>query len=336
MSGRGETRTSDGSAEANGDRRPLPVDYLLAGYLTLTGALALASLEPVGLVLAAAHAAAVWVLLGPLTGVGRPEEAGATGEVGPDPDGSTREMGRHVVRFVRVAYPVLLTPVLYTELEMLNQLHVHGYLDPVVQDWEEAVFGAQLSVVWAELQPWRWLSELMHLGYFSYYVLIPVSAVLVYRRGGQRELHRFAMITGLGFFLCYLTFVVFPVTGPRYLFDPLQGEPARALLFDAVHAIAQGGSSKGTAFPSSHVAATVAAWLGCRRAARRWFRLSAPFVFLLTLGTVYGRFHYAVDAVAGVAVGVAAWKLGPMLERRLSGRIPLLPGNAEGASGGRR
>ena len=332
MSGRGASRTSDGPAEGTGDRRPLPVDYLLAGYLALTGALALASLEPAGLALAAAHAAAVWVLLGPLAGVGRPEEAGAAG---PDADGAASAMGRHVVRFVRVVYPVLLTPVLYTELELLNQLHVQGYLDPVVQGWEEAVFGAQLSIVWAELQPWRWLSELMHLGYFSYYLLIPVSAVLVYRRAGQRELHRFAMITGLGFFLCYLAFVVFPVTGPRYLFEPLQGEPARALLFDAVHAIAQGGSSKGTAFPSSHVAATVAAWLGCRRAARGWFRVSALFVLLLTLGTVYGRFHYAVDAVAGVAVGVAAWKLGPMLERRLSGRIPLWPGSADGESGGR-
>lgn len=312
---------SAGGASAAGEEpAALPVDLMLAGYLALTGALALVSFRAEGVAVAAAHGVAVWLLIGPLSGVGRPlaglDTTGAAGVGG----GRTRplRLSGHALRFVRVAYPVLLTPLLYTELDLLNQLHVQGYLDPTVQAWEEAVFGAQLSVVWARRQPWRWLSELMHLGYFSYYLLIPVSALLVYRRGGPRELHRFTMITGLGFLLCYLLFTVFPVAGPRYLYDRLQGTPARALFFEAVHAIAEAGSSKGTAFPSSHVAATVAAWLASRRVARGWFRVSAPFVVLLTLGTVYGRFHYAVDSVAGIAVAVAAWKLGPRLGDWLS------------------
>lgn len=313
----GQRAEGAGDDAGRAERGPLPVDVLLAGYLGVTGALALGSLSPVGAGLAAAHAAAIWILLGP---VGRLDPA-ALARGAPAAGASYPESARpvpprtHVARFVRVAYPVLLTPLLYTELELLNQLYVQGYMDSLVQGWEEAAFGAQLSVLWAERQPWRWLSELMHLGYFSYYLLIPVSAVVVYRRGGQGELHRFTMITGLAFFVCYVIFVVFPVTGPRYLYEQLEGTPARALLFDAVHAVAQGGSSKGTAFPSSHVAATVAAWLACRRVARRWYWIAAPFVLLLTLGTVYGRFHYAVDAVAGVVVALGAWKLAPVLTR---------------------
>lgn len=301
----------------NRERASLPVDILLAGYLAVTGALALGSLTTAGAALAGVHAAAIWLLLGPVSRLGpaAPVRAAlAGGTVSPEA-APPAPASIHVARFVRVAYPVLLTPLLYTELDLLNQLYVQGYLDALVQGWEESLFGAQLSVVWAERQPWRWLSELMHLGYFSYYLLIPISAVVVYRRGGQGELHRFTMVTGLAFFLCYVVFVVFPVTGPRYLYDQLQGTPARALLFDAVHAVAEGGSSKGTAFPSSHVAATVAAWLSCRRVARRWHWIAAPFVVLLTLGTVYGRFHYAVDALAGVLVALAAWKLAPALTR---------------------
>lgn len=309
---------ADEAAEGErGERSPLPVDVLLAGYLGVTGALALGSLTAVGAGVAAVHAGAIWLLLGPVAGLG-PEapvrDALAGGTAAPR---AARSIPApiHVARFVRVAYPVLLTPLLYTELELLNQLYVQGYLDAMVQGWEEALFGTQLSVVWADRQPWRWLSELMHLGYFSYYLLIPISAIVVYRRGGQGELHRFTVITGFAFFLCYAIFVVFPVTGPRYLYDQLQGTPAGALLFDAVHAVAERGSSKGTAFPSSHVAATVAAWLSCRRIARRWYWIAAPFVLLLTLGTVYGRFHYAVDALAGLLVALAAWKLAPALIR---------------------
>lgn len=293
----------------------MSVDLLLAGYLALTGGLALASFTAVGTALAAAHAIAAWVLIGPVAGVGLPPlpDPAADGGAASVPGG--RAVG-HVLRFVRVAYPVLLTPLLYTELELLNQLHVQGYLDPTVEAWEEALFGAQLSVVWARQQPWRWLSELMHLGYFAYYLLIPISGILVYRRGGPGALQRFTVITGLAFFICYAIFVVFPVAGPRYFYPRLEGTPARALFFDAVHLIAERGSSKGTAFPSSHVAATVAAWLACRRTVRGWFWISAPFVLLLTLGTVYGRFHYAVDALAGLVVAVAAWRLGPYLMRR--------------------
>lgn len=331
MSGGGHrAAAAAGPEEADGDgresappgtgrsrpRAPLPVDLLLAGYLALTAGLALASLTPAGAAIAALHGAAVWALLGAASATGGAlPRAAPAGEQGA---GGGSVFRRRVLPFFRVAYPVILTPLLYTELGHLNQLHVQGYLDPMVQGWEEALFGAQLSVVWAERQPWRWLSELMHLGYASYYVLIPISAVVVYWRGGARELHRFTMITGLGFLLCYLIFVVFPVAGPRYLYDRLQEPPARALFFDAVHAIAEGASSKGTAFPSSHVSATVAGWLACRRRARHWFWISAPFVLLLTLGTVYGRFHYAVDSLAGVAVAAAAWRLGPALSRRLS------------------
>jgi membrane-associated phospholipid phosphatase len=61
----------------------------------------------------------------------------------------------------------------------------------------------------------------------------------------------------------------------------------------------------GAAFPSSHVAVSVAATAA---ALREWRALGLTLVLpttLLTLGSVYGQFHYAVDALAGVGVGLA-------------------------------
>ena len=60
-------------------------------------------------------------------------------------------------------------------------------------------------------------------------------------------------------------------------------------------------------FPSGHVAAVTAVALAVRKHAPR---LGALFLFLaasVTLATVYGRYHYAADAVAGALVGVAAY-----------------------------
>lgn len=288
---------------------PLPVDAvpagdrLLIGYLAATGLLAAATLTGTGAALAGGHAAAaaiVWAL------------------------GRRPLPGNPPLRFLRLFLPVVVTPLLYTELETLNQLVTPGYLDSMVQGWEARVFGEQLSFTAARRWPHRWLSELLHLGYFSYYFVVPAAALAVWRRAGDRGLERAAVTVGLAFFLCYVVFAVFPVAGPRYEFVRIEGPAAGGPVFELVHGVLEAGSSKGTAFPSSHVAAATAALLAARRDARRWFWFLVVPVALLTVGTVYGRFHYAVDAVAGLAVAVAAYAGTPALVRR--------PGGTGGAS----
>ncbi|WP_428277401.1 phosphatase PAP2 family protein [Candidatus Palauibacter sp.] len=99
-------------------------------------------------------------------------------------------------------------------------------------------------------------------------------------------------------------FHVLPVAGPRYEFVQIGGEIGEGTLFGIVHGILETGSSKGTAFPSSHIAASLAGVVAAGREDRRWFRLLLVPELALTAGTVYGRFHYAVDALAGILLGL--------------------------------
>lgn len=275
---------------------PLAPDYLVVAYLAATGLLGLVTWTATGVGIAAAHAlgagAVLWWAPRPL------------------PRGRVR-------LFVRLFYPVILTPLLYTELQHLNQLVVPGYFDGLVQAWEASLLGGQVSLTAARRWPQLWLSELLHLGYFSYYFVVPGAAVAAYLDGGPGGLNRLTVSVALAFFLCYLCFAVFPVAGPRYEFVRIAGEPSRGAVFSVVHTVLEAGSSKGTAFPSSHVAAALASVLACWRESRRWFRVSLLPVVLLTLGTVYGRFHYGVDALAGVAVAFAAFAATPWLVGRL-------------------
>ena len=82
----------------------------------------------------------------------------------------------------------------------------------------------------------------------------------------------------------------------------------------------------GAAFPSSHVAVAVAA---TAVALLEWRVLGLALVVpttLLTLGSVYGQFHYAVDALAGIGVGLAvaigAW----LVSRKGATAIEVDPG----------
>ena len=294
---------------------------LLAAYLAATGLLAAATLSGRGLALALAHAVTAAVLLaaakagpGGTTGPGAAKEGAGTGGTWPGA-GLRREVGR----FFRLFLPVAVTPVLYSELEYLNQLVSPGYLDGAVQGWEAAVFGQQPSLTAARRFGSLWLSEALHFGYVSYYLVVPGAAVAVYRNRGEAGLARLSVTVALAFFVCYLCFAVFPVAGPRYEFARIAGPQADGFFFSLVHTVLEAGSSKGTAFPSSHVAASAAALLACWRGARRWFWIFLPAVALLTAGTVYGRFHYGVDAAAGLVVAFAAFASAPGLARRLGG-----------------
>ncbi len=196
--------------------------------------------------------------------------------------------------------PLLAIPLIYAEIQILNRW-VGTYFDPVVQGWEASVFPSNPSRTFAGAFPFQAVSEAVHLGYLSYYPLIYLPQLRDFVQGRARRFHQMMFALVATFAVCYLLFVVFPVQGPRYLWTPdAPAGPARALTL----ALLESGSSRGAAFPSSHVAvATVQAFSVVRyRMAEAW--LVVPLAGLLTVGTVYGGFHYAVDASAGIAVGL--------------------------------
>ena len=70
-------------------------------------------------------------------------------------------------------------------------------------------------------------------------------------------------------------------------------------------------------FPSAHVSGAFAATFGIMRALpeKRWVgRFLLVVSILIATATVYGRYHYVVDALAGFAVSVVALGVAFVLE----------------------
>jgi membrane-associated phospholipid phosphatase len=298
----------------------LPLDRLFAIYLLLS-VLALGfPARPSGwLLLLAAHAVAIAVLwpvppvhnalLRALHGVSR----------------RGRERAGAWIRAIADWAPLLLVPLLYAELAVLNRaVHAGRYFDDNVIGWEQALFGGQPSRDWAAAMPELWLSEMLHFAYLSYYFIIFVPPLLLYLRG-RKDAFRIGVFTLMfGFFLHYLFFIYFPVQGPRYLFPAPGGELANGFFYALAHSVLEAGSAQGAAFPSSHVGVSVVQTLVVLRYLPRLAPLFALLTLGLALGAIYGGFHYAIDAVAGLLLGVAAFAAA----RPLYG---WLLGSAEGA-----
>jgi membrane-associated phospholipid phosphatase len=207
-----------------------------------------------------------------------------------------------VGRTIREIYPLLLLPALYSELDILNVASVPVH-DALVQHWELLLFGGQLSREWWQAAPSRFWSTVFHAAYLSYYLIISAPALYFAWRGDLQAVRRFVLVVIATFVICYLIFIFFPVAGPYYEFRRpaawfTDNLPAR-LTYEALAS----GSSYGAAFPSSHVAAALAATLAAARSSRRLGLLLVVPTLLLTIGVVYCQMHYGVDALSGLAVG---------------------------------
>lgn len=220
-------------------------------------------------------------------------------------------------QLIRLWTPLIFIPLIYREIPILNQaVHQGAYFDYLVQRWEGLLFELQPSWTLAREAAYLWLSEMLHAAYLSYYLIILVPPLLLYRRGHLRDLQTMILILLLAAVAHYLIFIYFPVRGPRYLWPtPTAGLIETGLLYRLTHNLLETGSSLGTAFPSGHVGISTAQTFACMLYLPRL----APIVGLLTLGiavgTVYGRFHYVVDVLAGIILGITAVAVGLYIRR---------------------
>lgn len=235
-----------------------------------------------------------------------------------------------VVDFLRHFYPVLLYTWFFCQTGWLNRMFFTGYLDPIVIRWEQAIFGSQPSVLFMQRLPHLVVSEIFYASYFSYYVMIAGVGFALFFRNRRHFFHYVSVVSFL-FYICYLVYIFIPVIGPRVFFReiagyqlPLDLQSLAAVDFypDAVKNgpffqlmafIYRTFEAPGAAFPSSHVAvalATVYFSFMYLRPLRYWHLALA---MLLCASTVYCRYHYLVDVIAGVLTFALVMPLGNRL-----------------------
>ena len=196
-------------------------------------------------------------------------------------------------------------PFMYVELRWIIAGLGMPHRDTLVMAWERSFFPSNPSTTLAP----RWhgvaLSEALHLAYASYYLLIYLPSILLYLRRQRGAFVATALALTIVYGICFVVYAFFPVDGPRYLIGPAAAPDGPVRRF--VLALLERGSSRGTAFPSSHVAASVVSALCALRYERRVGVVVSVMAGALTLATVYGGFHYAVDALVGVFLGTLSW-----------------------------
>lgn len=188
--------------------------------------------------------------------------------------------------------------------------------DQLVARWDLALFGQHYNLSWMPAMPWAWFSEAMYAVYNSYYLLLVVVPAWFILSGCPQKAREVVLRLAVTYAACFLVYAIFPVIGPMEMFPRFMPD-AEGLFRSMSGAARAAGDSLGTAFPSSHTAGSIAlAWITWRLAPRPIAVVVAILALGVAFSTVYTQNHFAVDALAGVAIAFATQGVVvPWLER---------------------
>jgi membrane-associated phospholipid phosphatase len=190
------------------------------------------------------------------------------------------------------------------------------------------------------------LTEVLQVAYTSFYFLFILVGYEFYRQK-QIDYFLFFMFTIMyGFFLSYLGYFFLPAVGPRFTLHDFSGldrelpgllltpylrwfvNVGESIPLGVSNAMSMAGTQRDV-FPSGHTMMT----LVLMYLSTRWKVKARLIVYvvgtLLIVATVYQRYHYVIDLVAGLFFAIlciaTAWPLYGYVKRRfdtLENRFP--------------
>jgi membrane-associated phospholipid phosphatase len=198
-------------------------------------------------------------------------------------------------------YPLLFLAYFFPETDYLNDLFLET-LDPTIIRMELALFGFMPSMAFSACCPQPWFSEMMHAGYFSFYLIILFFAVYYYVKRPELFSQRM-FVFFFAFYVFYLFFDLFPSAGPQYFFaSPANEVPSGYFFTGLMNTILAAGDRPTGAFPSSHIGMTWLVMFFLYHDRRKLFYYWLIPALVLTFATVYIKAHYAVDVIGGFLI----------------------------------
>jgi membrane-associated phospholipid phosphatase len=210
--------------------------------------------------------------------------------------------------------PCVLIVLAYRESGLFIQPDLTRQLDVIFEAWDRILLAsAWFQSVVAFGTPW--LGRTMELAYLLVYPFVPLGFAAVYfsKRRTQSAADRAAAIDRywtivlLAVLVSYALFPYFPLTPPRVLFHDFPGGAADSTLRQLNSWVLGRYSVQACIFPSGHVAGAVATAFAVRAERPRLGIVFLIAAAMIAASTVYGRYHYSADALAGAVVGVAAF-----------------------------
>jgi membrane-associated phospholipid phosphatase len=162
-----------------------------------------------------------------------------------------------------------------------------------------------------------------YVAYSTYYFLPIVLGGFLWSRDAATA-RRYIFTLSVCFYVSYAGYFTIPALGPRTALAEahtvsLETTPVARAISRTINELEH---TKLDVFPSGHTMITVSVLIVAWRRLRWLFWVLLPVATLLVASTVYCRYHYVVDVLAGIALAFATVPLGDRLYAGLMARSP--------------
>jgi membrane-associated phospholipid phosphatase len=207
-------------------------------------------------------------------------------------------------------YPAAFLPMLFNTLEPLIQALRGGPRDDLLIAADRAIFGVDVTV-WMQRLVHPRLNDLFYVFYSTYYFIALTLGVVLWIRD-RAVARRFIFTLMVVYYVSYAGYFLIPALGPRFAQASeytvsLVTTPVARFINDTINNLEK---TKFDVFPSGHTMISVAVLLVAWKRARDVFWYLLPVATGLIIATVYCRYHYVVDVLAGTALAVATVPIG--------------------------
>ena len=234
---------------------------------------------------------------------------------------ASQRTGSTVLRWIHDWSAFVLVLFTYKQLYfIIGPIHDYRDYDPLFISLDRLIF---------RVNPTQWiggfanplLTELLQIAYSSFYVLFIAVGLDLYRQKDHSNFNYFRFTVVYGFFISYLGYFALPAVGPRFTLHDFSktdselpglfvAEPLRWFVnyFESIkpgmsNSVAIANAQRDV-FPSGHTMLTLMTIISAYRYRLEVRQYVLWVGIMLIVATVYMRYHYAVDLLAGAILVV--------------------------------
>ncbi|MDX2128779.1 MAG: phosphatase PAP2 family protein [Chloroherpetonaceae bacterium] len=200
--------------------------------------------------------------------------------------------------------PMFFVPILFTETLGIIPTIIPYTVDDLLIHWDFELFG-QHATHWAYQFENPFVTEYLQILYVTFFFLpFPIVIYLVSKEKRQEAENTVFSIV-YAFFVSYVGYFFMPARGPRFTLHDISqidqelpgvwiAESVRNLLHQLEGYVAL------DCFPSGHTDITLVTLFMAWKYRKSIFLMVFPIGVSIIISTIYLRYHYAVDLIAGV------------------------------------
>ncbi len=224
-----------------------------------------------------------------------------------------------ILRILRFWYPVFTILFFFKEIYVIMIILTPVLNDTILINIDRKIFGLDPTVYLFRFSN-PLLTEFLQIIYILFYLMPVIYALELYLWKRYDELKYATFLILTGFYLSFFGYLILPAIGPRFTlhsFSELNNELPGLFLTNTLRDIINFGESiyppdiknpevvaQRDAFPSGHTIIITLITYCSFRLKSKSFRFYLPYSMLMIFSTVYLRYHYVIDLIAGIGISV--------------------------------